>query len=43
LAFDKAYGGVHDGLGCETMEIAIFETEDIARQVKRTDLAAAVR
>jgi hypothetical protein len=25
------------------MEIAIFETEDIARQVKRTDLAAAVR
>jgi len=25
------------------MEIAIFEAEDIARQVKRADLAATVR
>ena len=43
LAFDKANSGVDDGFGCETMKIAIFETEDIARQVKRADLAATVR
>lgn len=43
LAFSKANGGVDDGFGCETMEIAVFEAEDISRQVKRADLAATVR
>ena len=43
LAFNKANGSVDDGFGCETMEIAIFEAEDIAGQVKRADLAATVR
>jgi hypothetical protein len=43
LAFNKASGGVDDGFGSETMKIAIFEAEDIARQMKRADLAATVR
>ena len=43
LAFNKANGGVDDGFGGETMEIAILEAEDIARQVKRADLAATAR
>ena len=42
FSFNKANGGVDDGFGCETMEIAILEAEDIARQVKRADLAATV-
>src|SRR3982750_2701825 len=43
LAFNKANGGVDDSFGCETMELTILEAEDIARQVKRADLAATVR
>jgi hypothetical protein len=43
LAFNKANGGVDDGFGCETMEIAISEAKDITGQVKRADLAATVR
>ena len=43
LAFDKTNGGVDDSFGCETMELTILEAEDIARQVKRADLAATVR
>jgi hypothetical protein len=35
--------GVYDRFGCEAMEIAILEAEDIARQVKRADLTATVR
>jgi hypothetical protein len=42
FAFNKTNGGVDDGFGCETMEIAISEAKDIARQVKRADLAATV-
>jgi hypothetical protein len=43
LAFNKANRGVDDGFGCEPMEIAIVEAEDIARQVKRPNVAATVR
>jgi hypothetical protein len=43
FAFHEENGGINDGLGCKTMEIAIFEAEDIARQVKCADLAATVR
>jgi hypothetical protein len=43
LAFNNASSGHDDGFGCETMGIAIFEAEDIARQVKCADLAATVR
>ena len=43
FAFHEANGGVNYGFGCETMEIAIFEAEDIGNQVKRADLAATVR
>ena len=42
-AFHEANGGVNNGFGCETMEIAIFEAEDIANQVKRADLSTTVR
>ena len=43
LAFNKTNGAVDDGFGCEPMEIAILEAEDIARQVKCADLAPPVR
>jgi hypothetical protein len=43
LASDKANGGVDDGFGREAMQMPIFEAEDIARQVKRADLATTVR
>jgi hypothetical protein len=42
FALNKANRSRDDGFGCETMDIAIFETEDIAGQVKRADLAATV-
>jgi hypothetical protein len=41
LASNNADGCIDDGFRCETMKIAIFETEDIAGQVKRADLAAS--
>jgi len=37
FAFHEANCGINAGFGCETMEITIFEAEDIARQVKRAD------
>ena len=40
--FIRQNAGVDDGFGCETMEIAIFEAEDVACQMKRADLTAAV-
>ena len=43
LAFNKANGGVDDGFGGETMEVAILEAEEIAPQGKRAYLAATVR
>jgi hypothetical protein len=43
LAFNKTNAGVDDGFGRETMEIAILEAKDIARQVKCVYLAATVR
>ena len=42
FAFHQANGGVDDGFGCETMEIAIFEAEDVAWQMKTADLTAAI-
>src|SRR3954454_7382597 len=42
LAFDKSNRGGDDGFGGETMDLPVFEAEDIARQMKRTDLAATV-
>src|ERR1700749_2152700 len=43
FAVNKANDGVDDGFGREAMDLAIFEAKDIARQVKRADLAATVR
>ena len=43
FAFNKVNGGVDDGFGGETMDVPVFEAEDIARQVKRADLASTVR
>ena len=34
--------GIDDSFGGETMEIAVFEAEDVACQMKRADLTAAV-
>ena len=42
-ASNKANSGVDDGFGCEPMEVAILEAEDITRKVKRADLTATVR
>src|ERR1700674_487779 len=41
-AFHQAHGGIDDGLRRKAVVVARFESEDVARQMKRADLAPPI-